>query len=88
MREWYQLMLCIAFSLSFSGLYLLFKALFRGYKEENTVYLLSTEQQMEQEKIIEKKTDRKIAFMIFVAIFLLSGVLVYVIEKTINKGGM
>ena len=88
MREWYQLMLCIAFSLSFSGLYLLFKALFRGYKEENTVYLLSTEQQMEQEKNIEKKTDRKIAFMIFVVIFPVAFFLVHIIEKVISKGGV
>lgn len=88
MREWYQLMLCIAFSLSFSGLYLLLKAFLRAYREKDTEDWFSTEEQMEQENAIEKKTDRKIAFMIFVAIFLLSGVLVYVIEKTINKGGM
>ena len=85
MREWYQLMLCIAFSLSFSGLYLLLKAFLRAYRKKDTEDWFSTE---EQENAIEKKTDRKIAFMIFVAISLLSGVLVYVIEKTINKGGM
>lgn len=88
MREWYQLMLCIAFSLSFSGLYLLLKAFLRAYRKKDAEDWFSTEEQMEQENAIEKKTDGKIAFMIFVAIFLLSGVLVYVIEKTINEGGM
>lgn len=88
MREWYQLMLCIAFSLSFSGLYLLVKVLFRGCRKEDVAYFFSTEEQMEQEKIIERKTERKIAFMIFVVIFLMAVFLVYVIEKSVGKGGV
>ncbi len=88
MREWYQLMLCIAFSLSFSGLYLLLKEFFRGCRKDDTAYLFSTEQQMEQEKVTEKKTDRRVAFMIFTTMFLIAVFLVFVIEKSIRKGGV
>ncbi len=88
MREWYQLMLCIAFSLSFSGLYLLFKAFLRGSKRDDTAYLFSTEQQLELERTAEKKTDARVAVLIFIAVFLTAVFLVLLIEATINKGGV
>lgn len=88
MREWYQLMLCIAFSLSFSGLYLLSKTVLRRYGKDETEELLSTEQQMEQERVIEKKTDRRVAVMIFIVVLLVAGLLTVMIKRTISKGGV
>lgn len=88
MREWYQLMLCIAFSLSFSGLYLFSKTVLRRYEKDETEELLSTEQQMEQERVIEKKTDRRVAVMIFIVVLLVAGFLTLMIKRTISKGGV
>lgn len=82
MRDWYQLMLCIAFSLSFSGLYLLAKAFLSRVSAKHQ------EPQEEQEAAAERRKDGRVAVAVFLVMLPVAVILAYMIEKTISKGGV